>query len=292
MANRVQELWRYPAKSMQGQRIESARVDARGLVGDRMWAVRDLDRGGIRGAKHLAELMRLRAEYVADPAGTLPPPAIVVTAPDDQSVRSDDPHVDGWLSDHLGRNVRLEPLPPADDAAHFRRGAPDNDDLLTELRSIFGRELDEPLPDLSKLPPTVIEYETPPGTYHDVHPVHLLTTSSLARLQELAPDSLVDVRRFRPTVVVDTGDDPVRGWLEQSWVGSVVRLGDVELDIVSGCPRCVMTTRAVADLPADRAPLRQIVRHGDQNFGVYATVRTPGRVRVGDPVEVAGNSSV
>ena len=46
---------------------------------------------------------------------------------------------------------------PATDFDHYRR-APDSDDLLAELQSIFGREPDEPLPDLSVFPPEIPEY--------------------------------------------------------------------------------------------------------------------------------------
>lgn len=38
---RVAEVWRYPVKSMAGERLAVADIDARGLVGDRRWALRD-----------------------------------------------------------------------------------------------------------------------------------------------------------------------------------------------------------------------------------------------------------
>jgi MOSC domain-containing protein YiiM len=48
-----------------------------------------------------------------------------------------------------------------------------------------------------------------------------------------------------------------------------------------------MVTREVtADIPADRAVLRHVVRELDQNVGVYATVATPGTIAVGDDVTV------
>ena len=57
------------------------------------------------------------------------------------------------------------------------------------------------------------------------------------------------------------------------------------IEFLDPCPRCVMVTREIDDaFPADRAILRHIVRDLDQNVGVYATIRTPGLVRVGDPV--------
>jgi uncharacterized protein len=37
----VEEIWRYPVKSIGGERIESSRADANGVHGDRVWAVQD-----------------------------------------------------------------------------------------------------------------------------------------------------------------------------------------------------------------------------------------------------------
>jgi uncharacterized protein YcbX len=47
----VAEVWRYPVKSMIGERLASTLVNDWGVLGDRVWAVRDEVRGGIRGAK-------------------------------------------------------------------------------------------------------------------------------------------------------------------------------------------------------------------------------------------------
>ncbi|HMT61830.1 MAG TPA: MOSC domain-containing protein, partial [Microthrixaceae bacterium] len=168
----------------------------------------------------------------------------------------------------------------------FRRGRPDSDDLLAELRGIFGREDDEPLPDMAGMPETIFEHESPPGTYYDVFPIHLITTSSLAHLAALAPESNIDVRRFRPSVVIDTGDDPNDGWVEQTWIGRSLRVGTAELAVVMACPRCVMPTRAVGELAEDRSVLRRIVRDANQNFGVYATVVRPGTIAVGQTVRL------
>lgn len=39
----IERLWRYPVKSTGGERLRSVRVDRRGLVGDRLYAVRDAE---------------------------------------------------------------------------------------------------------------------------------------------------------------------------------------------------------------------------------------------------------
>ncbi len=283
MPDVVSEVWRYPAKSMQGESLPAASIGADGLAGDRAWAVRDERRGGIRGAKKIGGLMQLAARYRDEPVVGVQAPPIDITLPDGSSVASDGVDVDTRLSAALDHPVTLWPLLPADALDHYRRGAADTEDLDAELRAIFGREPDEPLPDLSVFPPAILEYESPVGTYFDAFPILVLTRQSLDHLQEIAPESRIDVRRFRPNIVVDvpSSSEP---WPELSWVGRSIRLGPVTLDVVTGCPRCVMITRPFADLPQDRGLMRTVVRDADQIVGVYATVREPGPVAVGDPV--------
>lgn len=45
----VQEIWRYPVKSMGGEQLDEVEVRAQGLKWDRGWAVRDKKSGAIRG---------------------------------------------------------------------------------------------------------------------------------------------------------------------------------------------------------------------------------------------------
>ncbi|MCB1001068.1 MAG: MOSC domain-containing protein [Acidimicrobiales bacterium] len=275
----VAQLWQYPVKSMVGVEVASAELAAHGMVRDRGWAVRDEERGGIRGAKKIGELMRFGARYVGDGGD------VEIVAPTGEVIRSADPEANEHLTAALGHPVTLWPLQPADQLDHYRRGRPDHDDPVAELRQIFGREDGEPFPDFSIFPPVIMEYESPPGTYLDAFPIMLMTTSALRSLAEALPESTIDVRRFRPNLVVDTGD--AQGHPEFDWVGRQLRIGDVVLDVPSACPRCVMVTREVTpDVPADRGVLRHIVRELDQNVGVYATVATPGTVHAGDTVEL------
>lgn len=281
----VESVWRYPVKSMMGDSFSSLPVDEHGVVGDRGWAVRDEKRGGIRGAKKIGGLMRLHARYLVEPEPGGSPPPIEMTTRDGQRVRSDDADVHDRLSRLLDHPVTLWPLRPATDLDHYRRGAPDTDDFDSELRSIFGREADEPLPSFEGFPVDVlIEYESPPGTYFDASPIHILTDRSLATLAALAPRSEFDVRRFRPNLVVAVGDHVEGEFPEQTWLGRKLRLGDVELEVTLPCPRCVMVTREFADLAQDRQVLRTIVRHADQNVGVYANVTRPGKLETGAAV--------
>lgn len=275
---RLAQIWQYPVKSMVGRTVDEAEVVDTGLVGDRTWAVRDQVRGGIRGAKQLGGLMQLAAEPSEDGSGHA-----TITFPDGSTVSTADPAASAAVSAAIDHEVTLEALAPATDLDHYRRGEMYHDDLMEHIRATFGREADEPLPDLSGFPPEIFEFESPPGTYHDAYPLLILSTSALAALAEALPDSDVDVRRFRPSLVVDTGSDA--GHVEREWIGGSLDVGSATLDVVGGCPRCVMVTRAVGvDVPADRRVLRHIVADLGQDVGVYATVSRPGRVAVDDTV--------
>lgn len=274
----VQQLWRYPVKSMMGEMVDRVDLTPLGIEHDRVWAARDLDRGGIRGAKKIGGLMRLGARATAGPGGE-----VAISLPDGAVVSTRDPAVHDRVSDAVGARVRLEPLRPASDKDHYRRGPADTDDVMAELMSIFGRDEGEPLPDFSVFPEEVIEFESPPGTYYDAFPLLVMTTSALAALRRALPDSVVDVARFRPSLVIDTPGET--GHPEFGWSGRRVRLGHAEIEFVTPCPRCVMVTREISnDIPADRAVLRHVVRDLDQNVGVYARVVSPGKVSVGDAV--------
>ena len=277
---RVTEIWQHPVKSMIGQQVECADVTPDGMRGDRGWAVRDEVRGGIRGAKKIGPLMRLAARYVDREGGD-----VEITLPDGTTVRSSDADANSRVSTALGHEVTLWPLQPADQLEHYRRGAPDSDDVMVELRQIFGREESEPLPDFSIFPPAIMEYESPPGTYLDAFPLMIMTTAALAALRQALPDSTIDVRRFRPNLVIDAGDET--GHPEFGWVGRRLQIGSAVIEIGERCPRCVMVTREIdGSIPEDRSVLRHIVRDLDQNVGVYASVVTPGTITVGDHVTV------
>ena len=273
---KVARIWNHPVKSMVGTLVGSAHLSSLGIAGDRHWAVRDLERGGIRGAKRIGALMQLTAERDGD--------AVRIGFPDGSTTGSTDPDVDERLSAFLGVRVRLESMPSVEDLDHFRRGPAYSDDPVQELRSIFGREPDEPLPNFASFPPEIAEFESPPGTHHDCWPLMVMTESAFDALRGALPGSVIDDRRFRPSFVV-AGAGP--GHPEFAWKGRTARVGTARIEFLDPCPRCVMVTRAINDaIPEDRRILRHIVRDLDQNLGVYARVIEPGDIRTDDRFEL------
>lgn len=306
IVGRVKEVWRYPVKSMAGERLQGSGVGARGLWGDRGWALRDEEAGEIRGAKISPALMLCAARYREAPAAEGAPPHADLTLPDGTQTATDDSAVNERLSALVGRRVTLWPLQPAHDRAHYRRAMPAARvvGLLSRSRSFrrlalgamrltgqdkklredFGREPGEPLPDLSALPAEIFEFTSPPGTYFDAFPIHLLTTASLAALARLNPESAWDARRFRPNFLIETSEG-IEGLVESNWGGRGLRVGGLRLRCELPAPRCSMTIQAQTGLPKDPRILRTIVKVG-QNFGLYANVESAGRVAVGDEVEL------
>jgi len=275
---KVTQLWRYPVKSMIGSTVDSIELDEVGIVGDRTWAARDLERGGIRGAKKIGPLMQLTATDIADGH-------VEITLPDGSTTRTSDADCNERVSAALDHPVQLERLRPASDTDHYRRGGPDTDDFEAELRGIFGREADEPLPDFSVFPEAVIEFESPPGTYYDAFPLMVMTEQALTAMSNALPDSTVDVRRFRPSFVIDAANAAAStpGHPEFDWVGRRAQIGSAVVEFGAACPRCVMVTREVSgSIPQDRAVLRHVVRELEQNVGIYATITTPGVINDGD----------
>ena len=270
----VDQLWLYPVKSMMGSTVDTIELSTLGIVGDRHWAIRDIERGGIRGAKKIGELMQLSA--TRDDSNN----TVTITCPDGSVINSSDADVHQKLSKALNHQVQLDSLPANNNPDYFRRGPADSTDPLTELRGIFGREEDEPLPNFAAFPPEVAEFESPPGTHHDCWPLMVMTTSALAAMQQALPDSKIDIKRFRPSIVINTTEP---GHPEFSWTGKQAQLGTATIEFLEPCPRCVMITRRINDdIPEDRAILRHVVRDLNQNVGTYARVITPGTISRND----------
>ena len=268
----VTQIWRYPVKSMMGERLFGAELGENGIPGDRAWAVRDEKRGGIRGAKKIPQLMDMEASSRGD--------APLIIARDGHSAVANEPHIHQWLSEKLNHPVTLWPLVPPEQLDHYRRGAPDSDNPLEEFRTVMGRLPGESLPDFSDMP-ELLEFESPPGTYFDAFPILLLSQQSLQTLNALYEESIFDVRRFRPNVLLDFTNSDMP-FPEQDLIGKSVTIGDAVLDVVAPCPRCSMTTHAFADLPKDTKIMRRLVEETDGNLGVYATIRTPGAIKEND----------
>lgn len=246
----VVQLWRYPVKSFQGEQVDSLDLAPGGATGDRTLAVVDPAAGKVLSAKRYADLLLASARLDGD--------RVVLTLPDGAEHGAHDPGVHAALSDWLGLDVRLE-APPTD--------------------GVFPMEMYSGMSDEGT---PLFDWPGPPGTWLDLADAHWLTTASLAAIAEQHPDGAWDVRRFRPTALIETA---AGGFAEDGW--SSVELGTVASAVLMPTPRCSMPSRAQPGLERDKAIGTTIRDAHDNNLGVYASVSRSGTVRVGDSVHAS-----
>jgi len=141
---RVLELWRYPGKSLQGERLAEAAIDALGIAGDRRWALFDRDTGLGLTARRVPELLWGSARLRADGGVEVVLPDGTVTS--DESV----------LSDWLGRRIEL-------------RAATEDD-----VAPAYEAPVDDLVPD----PTEWLQWEGAPGPFHDSPRIRLSLVST------------------------------------------------------------------------------------------------------------------
>lgn len=92
----------------------------------------------------------------------------------------------------------------------------------------------------------------------------------------------VDGRRLRPNVVLGG----VEGLAERDWAGRLLRVGEAVIGLRDLRQRCVMTTFDPDTVEQDVGVLKRIHREFTGRFALNGWVSEPGRVAVGDPVEL------
>ena len=206
------EIWRYPVKSLAGERLAEAEIAPSGIPGDRAVHLRDT-RGKVFTGRRKYELVTVPASLAAD--GT--------------------PLIDGerWDSGKATRRIQ-------------EAGAED-----------------------------VQLVESPNGHQHDETPLLVATDGALEWLGE-------DRRRFRPNLVIAG----VEELAERDWPGRRLRVGEAVIGVDHLCERCVMITLDPETGDAEPPILTRVREELDGLFALNCYVAEPGRVAVGDAVEL------
>ena len=276
MLGTVAALRRYPVKSMLGEDVDASEVTRLGLARDRRLAVISRRTGKVASAKY----PRLWRDLLTLSAQALDHDVIRITLPGGKAVWSTDPDVDTILSELLDEPVTLTATRPP--AASLDRAVPE-----AVLRAGISAQVPFEVNEIGS--------GSPPGTFVDFAPLHLLTTSTLGRIAELSPYRTARLERYRPNIVIRTA---AAGFTENDWLDRILRIGDeLTLRVVARTPRCAVPTLAHGDLVRDAEALRVLARHNrvepmeslapEPCAGVYAEVLNPGRIRTGDLVRVA-----
>ncbi len=264
---RVSGLHIYPVKSCGGVSLPEVALDARGPVGDRRLMVVDAD--GLFITQRTLPALALIRVGVAGDVLTLSAPghaslSVPLTAPaarrqvqvwgSEVDAVSMGPLAYRWLSDVLGTEAELVQM----DAQSTRIANP---------------------------------HYAPPDTqvsFADAYPLLLISEASLdhlnAKLRSAGLESALPMDRFRPNLVV-TGTEP---HAEDAW--RQIRIGDVVLDVVKPCDRCVTTTVDQQTGRTSKEPLKTLATYRKHDnkiyFGQNVVHRNLGTLRLGDDVEV------
>jgi uncharacterized protein len=268
----IAELWRYPVKSMLGGTVTELTVTERGALGDRAWALRDQRTDRIMSAKRVPHLLRFRAMYEVEP--TLESAGLVrIETPEGETIYAGQEDASARISRILGRPVRLENSARPDEKTTIDRDTVFGDVPVSQMK-----------PDWT--PETMPDYfQLKSGSFLEIGAVFLLASASVEHLRDLRGGAaLIDRRRFRPNVYIDTG--PASGrFIEDDWLGGNLTVGhSVVLGEFAPTLWCVGSTLAQEELPRDLSILRTIARGHQGCLGVYGSVVSTGLVRVGDPV--------
>jgi uncharacterized protein YcbX len=290
-AGTVAGLWRFPVKSMRGERLQQADLTDRGLLGDRAYALVDKETGKIVSAKSVRLFPRIlgcQAVFVEPPRLGHALPPVRITLFDGTTLTSDVGNADRLLSACFKREVTLVSAAPADFTIDQYHPDVENVDPSGHRDTVVPQKLGAALFSELGAPSPV-----PEGALFDLFPVSLLTTSTLAQLNLREPQSRFDERRFRMNVIIGAA---APGFPENEWVGQQVGIGSTaRVQVAMPDPRCVMTTLAQEDLPADTGILKALVAHNRLPLtggalypcaGAYAVVAAPGTIRTGDRVQL------
>lgn len=248
-------------KSTRFHNIDSAIVTPTGIAGDRRFLLLDGEGRLISPSKH-ALYLPLAARIHADETW------MNLTFPDGREIDAPLTFGPAFALDHLGiRQVEAMPV---------------LGDWNDELSAFSGR------------PTRLIRTGIPNGGV-DIKPITLVSTGSVAELSRRLGQT-VDLRRFRCNLVIEAEQPHI----EDTWNGRQLQLGDAILLVRSSVPRCIITQldpdtgannlRAVPALigyrPKATIPDGLMPDYAAPGFASYAEVIAPGRVGVGDRVEL------
>lgn len=262
----------FPLKSARGIALTESPMDAMGLSGDRRWMLINPD-GYFITQREMPGLARLvviptNAGLTLSMNGkslTVPYPAsdrrqqVVVWKSSVDAALADEA-VNATLSDWLEREVRL---------VFFDK----------EARRMASAEW---------------AGDGSPVAFNDGYQVLVTTTGSLAALNtDMAAhgEAPVGMDRFRANIVLDNAE----AFAEDGWVS--VAIGEVVLDLVKPCARCIMTTQdqetgsreGANPMPAmGRIRMSADRRVPGPLFGWNAVPRGKGVLRIGDEARVLG----
>lgn len=210
------ELNIYPVKSMAGIRLQTSKIDAMGLQYDRRWMVVS-PKGDFMTQRHFPQMARIRPSLDEQGHLTLHHPdyanLLVPSIHPDlprKNVRVWEDHVEAVS---LGETVDAWVSAAIEETCHLVYFS---DDIYRQCDLRYAKSGDR-------------------TGFADGFPLLLISDGSLNDLNSRL-DKPVEMRRFRPNLVVDAQD----AFAEDQW--RHIQIGDMTFRVVKPCSRCKITT--------------------------------------------------
>ena len=274
---RVEAIYCYPVKSMQGIILEQAQLCGHGLAWDRRWMLVDAQQRFIT-QRQLPGLATIAVE-LTDQALVLSHPGV-----DPISISLEEPRgnlrvVKVW-DDHC------KALPESEDVSRWLEavlGEQAQGISLVRFATEFTRAVDEDF----------MAGGEAHTWFSDGYPFLITTTGSLEALNQAliaGGNAPVPMNRFRPNIVVECD----AAWAEDQWATLSSENNAFQLTLRKPCQRCKVTTvdQQTGSIPEQAEPLKTLLALNTQphlkgaHFGQNATLTAGqgGAIRVGDEV--------
>jgi len=254
---RVEQIWRYPVKSMAGEEVEEMFAGFSGVYGDRLFAFYSpASRKGLPflTAREQRQMIRYRPHFRHPDKATAPP--------------------------NLADAQKLGANPVYADPA----------ELMLDVETPSGKTLalDDPAlvellcEGLSEKP--ALRLINSARTMADCSPLSLLSLQSVRQLSD-ETGMAIDKRCFRTNIYLDLTSS--EGFAEDGFVGRSLRIGgSVTVSILQRDSRCMIITLDPDTAEKNPAVLKQVAQAHGGMIGIYAATLAEGIVRKGDPVEL------
>lgn len=247
----IASLWRYPVKGLGGQQLDCVKVEPdRCFPLDRAFAI---ENGRAlfdkMNPKHLPKVNFLN--LMRDERL-----ALLSTEFDESTqtltiLRNDRQVAKGDLSTSIGRNM---------------------------IEQFFAAFMSEEL----KGAPRILQSPDHHFTDMPEQLVHIISLSSLTSLEHIINQTIEPVR-FRANIQLE-GSAP---WAERNWIGKHIKIGEVEIEIVSETGRCAAINVDPATATRGRSLAGALTQQfGNNNFGVYGRISKAGEIKSGASITI------
>ncbi len=257
MLGQIESVWRYPVKSMRGQKLDHAFLSFSGVYGDRVHALKSSAAPAgfpYHTGREQEEMILYTPEFTDARAMSEPinleaadniPPGITPLFADRKSFAIQVKTPDGKIFD-------------IDDPA-----------LITDMKERLGGN-------------ETISLLYSERAFTDCRPISMFSLQTVKQLSDEIDDD-IDARQFRANLYADFLSSA--GFAENELVGKPLKIGDkAVIAVLEMDPRCKMITLDPDTAEQKPKVLRQIASAHDGKAGLYAAVLVEGMVKPGDSI--------